>query len=125
MLVAALLVIPAIVIEESSLPQPWPSIATVLNWLIWLAFATELIVMLAIVPNRWRWLRAHPLETAIVALTAPLLPAALQGLRVVRLARVLRILPIFRAAQISGGPLRPPRRGAVGDDRRDEPVDPR
>ena len=33
-LVAALLVIPVIVIEESSVGQPWRGIATALNWAI-------------------------------------------------------------------------------------------
>jgi hypothetical protein len=38
-LVAALLVIPVIAIEQSSLDEPWPIIAAIANWLIWGAFA--------------------------------------------------------------------------------------
>jgi hypothetical protein len=45
--------------------------------------------MLAIVPDRGRWLRKHPLEVAIVVLTPPVLSASLQALRVVRLLRPL------------------------------------
>lgn len=96
-LVAALLVIPVIVIEESSIDEPWQTIAAVLNWGIWLAFLAELVVMLAVVPNRWRWLRAHPLEVIVVILTPPFLPASLQALRVFRLIRLVRLL---RLAQI-------------------------
>lgn len=96
-LVAALLVIPVIVIEESATREPWPTIAAVLNWAIWLAFLTELIVMLAVVPNRWRWLRDHPLEVVVVVLTPPFLPASLQAARVLRLLRLVRLL---RLAQI-------------------------
>jgi voltage-gated potassium channel len=69
-----------------------------LNWVTWLAFAFELVVMLSVVPDWRRWLREHPLDVAIVLLTPPLLPAALQSLRVFRLLRLLRLL---RLAQLS------------------------
>jgi len=98
MLAAALLVIPVIAVEQSDAGEPWRTLASVLNWAIWLAFATELVVMLAVVPNRWAWLRRHPLELAIVVLTPPFLPAALQSFRVLRLLRLLRLV---RAAVIA------------------------
>ena len=59
MLVAALLVIPALAIEQSDLGEPWDTAAVVLNWATWLAFLVELVVMLAVVPDRGRWLRQH------------------------------------------------------------------
>jgi voltage-gated potassium channel len=91
LLVAALLTIPAIAIEQSSAGEPWNSIATALNWLTWSAFLGELVVMLAVVEDRGRWLRSHPLEVAIVVLTPPFLPASLQAARVFRLLRLLRL----------------------------------
>ena len=91
LLVAALLTIPAIAIEQSSAGEPWDSIATALNWLIWLAFLGELVAMLAVVPDRRRWLREHPLDVAIVVFTPPFLPASLQAARVFRLLRLLRL----------------------------------
>jgi hypothetical protein len=39
-LVAALLVIPVIAIEESDVTQTWKVAAEVTNWLIWIAVAT-------------------------------------------------------------------------------------
>jgi voltage-gated potassium channel len=99
MLVAALLVIPALVIEQSATGDAWGNAATVLNWVIWGAFALELAVMLAIVPDRRRWLRTHPLEVALVVLTPPFLPAALQGARVLRLLRVLRLARALQLAR--------------------------
>src|SRR5688500_12803135 len=90
MLMAALLVIPAMVIEQSDWSDAWRSLAGVLNWMIWIAFAVELVVMLAVVRDRKTWLRTHPLEVAIVVLTPPFLPASLQALRVFRLLRLLR-----------------------------------
>jgi voltage-gated potassium channel len=98
-LVAALLVIPVIAIEQARTDDPWRSIAAVLNWAIWIAFAAELVVMLAVVPNRWRWLRDHPLEVVIVVLTPPFLPASLQAVRALRLLRVLRLLRLLGIAR--------------------------
>lgn len=43
MLVAALAVIPVIVIEQSSVGEPWDTVAAAANWAIWLAG-----------PARWR-----------------------------------------------------------------------
>jgi voltage-gated potassium channel len=98
-LIAALLVIPVIAIEESDVGQRWKTLAEVLNWAIWLAFALELIVMLAVVPSKATWLRENPLEVAIVVLTPPFLPASLQALRVFRLLRLLRLIRVARIAR--------------------------
>jgi voltage-gated potassium channel len=67
--------------------------------LVWLLFLAEVVVMLAVVPDRGRWLRAHPLEAAIVVLTPPFLPASLQALRVFRLLRLLRLVVAVRYAR--------------------------
>jgi hypothetical protein len=85
MLVASLLVIPIIAIEQSDVSEPWDTIGAVLNWTTWAAFLAEAVTMLAVVPDRSRWLRDHPLEVAIVLLTPPFLPPTLQATRVFRL----------------------------------------
>jgi voltage-gated potassium channel len=97
----ALLVIPAIVIEETGLSEPWPTIANVTNWAIWIAFATELVVMLWVVPSKRAWLASHPLEVVIVVLTPPFLSPLFQGIRVLRLLRLARLLPLLVGARIS------------------------
>jgi voltage-gated potassium channel len=99
MLVAALLVIPAIVIDESHLREPWPTIGSALNWVIWVAFAAELIVMLAVVPSRRVWLAHHPLEVIIVLVTPPFLPASLQAARALRLIRLIRLARLARLSR--------------------------
>jgi voltage-gated potassium channel len=99
MLVAALLVIPVLVIEESGANGRWGAFADVLNWMIWGAFAVEAAVMLAIVRQRRRWIRTHPLEVAIVILTPPFLPASFQTLRLFRLFRLLPLLRLGRVAR--------------------------
>jgi voltage-gated potassium channel len=98
MLVAALLVVPAIAIEQSEAREPWSTIAVVINWATWLAFLAEALLMLRVVDDRWRWIREHPLEVAIVVVTPPFLPASLQAARAFRL---LRLLPLLRAGLLA------------------------
>jgi voltage-gated potassium channel len=99
LVIAALLVIPIIIIEQSSPGEPWTTLAAVGNWVVWFLFLAEVVVMLAVVPDRRQWLRAHPLEIVIVVLTPPFLPASLQALRVFRLLRVLRLIAAVRYAR--------------------------
>lgn len=91
LLVAALLTIPALVLDEST-SHPWSDAAPFLNWVIWVTFAAEAGLMMYVVESPGRWLRDHPLEVAIVVLTPPFLPAGLQAARVFRLLRLLRLL---------------------------------
>src|SRR4051812_12175457 len=84
MLIAALLVIPAIAIQESTSNHSWNEVAAILNATIWLAFLAELIVMLSVVPSRRQWLKEHPLDVAIVLVTSPFVPAAWQSARLLR-----------------------------------------
>jgi voltage-gated potassium channel len=99
MVIAALLVIPVIVVEQSQIGDPWRSIAGVLNWAIWIGFAAEVVVMLSVVPERWQWVRSHPLEIVIVVLTPPFLPSSLQALRALRVLRLLRLLRLAQFAR--------------------------
>jgi voltage-gated potassium channel len=98
MLIAAALTLPMVAISESHPGGLLEDVARVLNWVTWLAFLVELVMMLAVVPNRRKWLRHHPLDPFIVIFTPPVLPAGLQGLRVLRLLRLVRLL---RLAQLS------------------------
>jgi voltage-gated potassium channel len=72
---------------------------SILNWCIWIVFALEVVVMLSVVPSKWRWMRENPLDVAIVLFTPPFLPSSLQALRVfrfLRVARLLRLAPLVR-----------------------------
>lgn len=95
---AALLVIPLIVIEESGLRQPWNAIGVGLNWATWLVFLAEAVVMLSVVPDRWRWVKQHPLDVAVVLLTPPFFGALapIRLLRLLRLLRLVRLAPLAR-----------------------------
>jgi voltage-gated potassium channel len=103
--VAALLTIPILVIQESDFGEPWGTVATVLNWVTWLTFFAEAVVMLAVVPNRGRWLRRHLLDVSVVVLTPPFAPQAWQNgrlFRLVRLLRVFRVLALRRLLSLEG-----------------------
>jgi hypothetical protein len=54
LIVAALLAIPTIIVQESDLGGFWEVLATVLDWCIWAMFAANLLIMLSIVPDRRR-----------------------------------------------------------------------
>jgi voltage-gated potassium channel len=91
LLIAAVLVIPVIIVEESKVGEPWDTAAFVLNYAIWTAFLVEALVMLRVVPNKRRWLADHPLEVIVVVLTPPFFISAIQPIRVLRLLRLLRL----------------------------------
>src|SRR5207249_1851250 len=74
LLIAALLTIPVVVIEQAPAGEAWKHAAAVTNWVIWSAFAIETVAMLLVVPDHRHWLRGHLLEVAIVLLTPPFLP---------------------------------------------------
>ncbi len=98
-IVLALLVVPVVMIEESSLSGGWDVVAAVGNWVIWLGFAAELAFVLTVAPRKRTALRAHWLDAAIVVLTVPFLPGLLAFLRLARLLRPLRLL---RLATLGG-----------------------
>jgi voltage-gated potassium channel len=103
MLVLALLVIPVVLVEESSAPPGLKVAAAAVNWLIWIEFLTELLFVLWVAPRKLAALRAHWLEVAIVVVTPPFVPRALASLR---LARLVRLLRLARLGMLGGRALR-------------------
>jgi hypothetical protein len=69
LIVAALLAIPTIIVQESELGGIWEILATVLDWCFWAMFAANLLIMLSIVPDRRRWLINNRLDVLIVVFT--------------------------------------------------------
>ncbi len=100
-IVGALATVPLLILEQNAHHEPLRSIAYIGDWVVWSVFALELIVMLAVVPSRWQYIREHPIDIAIVLLTPPVLSRALQSFRVFRVLRLLRLLrlgPLIRRA---------------------------
>ncbi|MGO9320393.1 MAG: potassium channel family protein [Solirubrobacteraceae bacterium] len=96
MITATLLVIPDLVLEEQPLRASWHTVATIGDWVIWLVFLVEFATIL-ILAKDWRsWLRSYPLAPAMLVLTPPFAPAAIQALRIFRLLRLLRVARGFQ-----------------------------
>ena len=92
LVIAALLAIPTIVVQESSLGGFWDPLATFMDWCIWGTFAANLAIMLALVPDRRRWLIENPMDVLIVAFTPPFLPASMKIARVLPVVRLLWLM---------------------------------
>lgn len=92
LLIAAVLSIPSTILEFSNIGEPWVAVGAGLNWVIWLAFLAELVTMLAVVPDRGRYLVANPLDLAIVLMTPPFIANGIQSIRLLRLLRLFRLL---------------------------------
>lgn len=102
-LVAALLVVPVIFIEEQATSQAWLNIAAGVNWLIWAAFTTEYLVVVTLADRRLAYTRKAWLDVFIIVASFPLLPGLLATtrlFRLLRLGRVLRLLRLFRLAAV-------------------------
>jgi hypothetical protein len=56
-----------IIIEEAGPGEPLETLGVVLNYAVWTAFVVEAAVMICVVPNKWQWVRQHPIEAAIDA----------------------------------------------------------
>ena len=101
---AAVGVIPLLVMEEQVTSSTAVFWLGVMDWAIWGVFAVELAIMLAVTPNRKAYLRCAWLDVVIVVATVPLLPYLFASLRIARLGRfvdVLRLLRLLRLAALA------------------------
>ena len=101
---AAVGVIPLLVMEEQVTNSTAIFWLGVMDWAIWGVFAVELAIMLAVTPNRKAYLRCAWLDVVIVVATIPLLPYLFASLRIARLGRlvdVLRLLRLLRLAALA------------------------
>lgn len=91
MIVATLLVIPDLIMEEQPLRGTVHLAARIADWGIWLVFLVEFAAIMAFATD-WRvWIRRYPLAVPMLILTPPFAPATVQGLRAFRLLRLLRV----------------------------------
>jgi hypothetical protein len=77
---------------ELCFKTPLIVVGDVLNWLTWLAFVAELMIMLAVIPQRGRYLGQNPIDVAIVMSDATvtrtrLAPRTVSGLSIARCER--------------------------------------
>jgi hypothetical protein len=99
MAVLALLIVPALILEERAKSAGVRQLAVGLNWVVWLAFCAEFLGKLAFAPSRKQFVRRSWFDLVIIILSPPfLVPDAWQGARAVRAVRLLRMLRFVRAA---------------------------
>jgi voltage-gated potassium channel len=94
--IAALLVIPDLILEEQPLRETWHTVAVVGNWAIWLAFFVEFVAIVTLASDWRAWMRKYPLALPMLILTPPFAPGAIQALRAFRLLRLLRVARGFQ-----------------------------
>jgi voltage-gated potassium channel len=94
--IAALLVIPDLILQEQPLTHTWHTVAVLGDWVIWLAFLVELVAIVLLARDWRSWMRRFPLALAMIVLTPPFAPAAIQGLRAFRLLGLLRVARGFQ-----------------------------
>jgi voltage-gated potassium channel len=96
LLIAAAFVLPSMVLQaDDQLASGWQTLGSVLNWIIWLAFAAEFLMLIRTTRDPRAVIRSHPLLAVIVFLTVPILTAIFPALR------VLQLLRLFSAARIA------------------------
>src|ERR1051326_521815 len=97
-ILAAVVTIPVVILEENGSAAAWLIIA---EWLIWSLFVLDFAVDLRFSEDPKRRIRTHLSDLAIVIVSFPLLPAALALTRLVRLVRALRVVRLVRIAGVT------------------------
>jgi voltage-gated potassium channel len=93
--VVVLLVIPALILHFSNLGGLIGVVSTVLNWFIYGWFAFEFICMLYLTPSDREYFKHNKLDLFVLLTTIPILPAPFQALWVLRLLRLIDVLPVI------------------------------
>jgi voltage-gated potassium channel len=105
--VLALLIVPALILEDHARSFRVREFALAINWFVWLVFCSEYLIKLALAPNRRARVIQSWFDLLIIVLSPPfLVPQVLQGTRAVRALRVLRLLRFVRAAAVAAMGLR-------------------
>ena len=91
--VVVLLVIPALLLHFSEPRGALGTVSDVLNWAIYGWFLFEFLYMLRLAPDNSEFFRHNKLDLAVLVLTIPLLPGVLQALWVLRLLRLIDMMP--------------------------------
>jgi voltage-gated potassium channel len=95
----ALLLVPVLLLEETSTDPSVVGAATVANAVIWALFALDYAVDLGRARDRRAHIRSHWWDLALIVVSPPLLvPPEAQALRVLRAARLLRVFAVIGVA---------------------------
>jgi ion transport protein len=91
--ILALLVVPALILEDRTTNPALRWLCNIVNWFVWVAFVGEFVTALTVAANRRKYLQSSWFDLAIILFSPPfLVPDALQGTRSLRALRILRLL---------------------------------
>ena len=93
--VVVLLVIPALILDFSETGGLFGVVSSILNWLIYGWFIFEFAFMLYLAPSDREYFKHNKLDLFVLLTTIPILPGAFQALWVLRLLRLIDVLPVI------------------------------
>ena len=93
--VVVLLVIPALILSFSEVGGWLGTVSTILNWFIYGWFVFEFLCMLYLAPSDREYFRHNKLDLFVLLTTVPILPGVFQALWVLRLLRLIDVLPVI------------------------------
>jgi voltage-gated potassium channel len=93
--VVVLLVIPALVLHFSNVGGWLGTLSNALNWIIYGWFAFEFLCMLYLAPSDREYFKHNKLDLFVLLTTLPILPTPFQALWVLRLLRLIDVLPVI------------------------------
>jgi voltage-gated potassium channel Kch len=96
--IAAIAVVPVVILEFAATTQFWRDVAVSANWVIWWLFVLDAVVEAVVFRSRWLRRASAWIDIAIIVLTYPGLT---QLLATARLARLGRLARTGRAARFS------------------------
>jgi hypothetical protein len=100
--VMALLVVPALIIEDRATNATVRTVCNAVNWCVWTAFAAEFLLGLGAADDRRSFLRSSWLQLLIILVSPPFgVPEVLQGVRGLRALRLLRLLRLARGLAVA------------------------
>ena len=97
-ILAALLTIPLTLAQARGVESDWLIAG---DWAVWSIFTIEYAIMMAVVPDRWRYTRRNWFNVAIIVLSFPALPALFALARLARLARITRLFRLLRLVGVT------------------------
>jgi voltage-gated potassium channel len=93
--VVVLLVIPALILSFSEMGGWLGTVSTILNWFIYGWFVFEFLCMLYLAPSDREYFKHNKLDLFVLLTTVPILPGVFQALWVLRLLRLIDVLPVI------------------------------
>lgn len=93
MAILALAVIPALILDDGTATPRTHLIASLINWVVWLAFCGEFALRLSAATDRAVFVRQSWFDLFIILVSPPFgVPEAMQGVRAVRALRLFRLV---------------------------------